>query len=304
MQTDVFMSYAREDIDTARSLANALGAQGLSVWWDRNIPAGENLNAYIERMLQGTRRVIVLWSQHSVMSRWVQAEADFAAERGVLLPIITDECQPPLSFRQIHATMLKDWRQEDGSVDFTELASILSPLIADVSRTGDGDRTDAALDRDLLLQQMLEGLLELMRLLGQSKMQHTQTRTIIGTGANNPLKFALDADQLMDLMTSEQRAGWMSAPEAVEAAFRDLKAHQKALALAAVAAVRAERAAFDPARLEQAFDLRPGAFDWLAGGGDARKWRLYCEQYAEHQDKAEEIALDAFRQAYAEEMDP
>ena len=38
--SDIFLSYASDDRSRARSLAEALEAQGWSVWWDRIIPAG------------------------------------------------------------------------------------------------------------------------------------------------------------------------------------------------------------------------------------------------------------------------
>jgi len=38
---DVFLSYAREDQAFAQRLAQALEAEGFSVWWDRTIPPGK-----------------------------------------------------------------------------------------------------------------------------------------------------------------------------------------------------------------------------------------------------------------------
>ena len=126
---DVFLSYARDDRPVAEALAEALTQRGVSVWWDRDMPAGENINAYIERMLTDVRSVVVLWSRKSIGSRWVQAEADYAAEREMLIPILIDDCQPPLGFRQIHSAMLKDWENPDGTVRFNELAAVIAPLV-------------------------------------------------------------------------------------------------------------------------------------------------------------------------------
>ncbi|MCX5959855.1 MAG: TIR domain-containing protein [Cyanobacteria bacterium] len=37
---DIFLSYASEDRERARLVAQLLEGQSLTVWWDRKIPAG------------------------------------------------------------------------------------------------------------------------------------------------------------------------------------------------------------------------------------------------------------------------
>ena len=39
IMADIFLSYARKDKDRIEPLAKALGGQGWSVFWDREIPA-------------------------------------------------------------------------------------------------------------------------------------------------------------------------------------------------------------------------------------------------------------------------
>ena len=40
--SDIFLSYASEDRERVRPLAEALSRQGWAVWWDRIIPAMDN----------------------------------------------------------------------------------------------------------------------------------------------------------------------------------------------------------------------------------------------------------------------
>ena len=40
---EIFLSYNREDSDTARRFADAFAAEGLAVWWDTALRSGEAL---------------------------------------------------------------------------------------------------------------------------------------------------------------------------------------------------------------------------------------------------------------------
>ena len=123
--SDVFLSYAREDQAMAESLAHALEAQGLSVWWDRHIVAGHTFDDVIERELDGAGSVIVLWSAASVGSEWVRNEASTAAERGVLIPVSIDGLRPPLAFRRKQTVSLADW---NGAADHPGLTQLLQAI--------------------------------------------------------------------------------------------------------------------------------------------------------------------------------
>jgi len=110
--TDVFVSYASEDRDRAGQLAQAFGARGWSVWWDRKIIAGQVFDQAIERELETARCVVVLWSAHSIDSEWVKNEAAVAAERGVLIPALIDGVRLPLEFRRRQTADLVNWHGE------------------------------------------------------------------------------------------------------------------------------------------------------------------------------------------------
>src|SRR5215813_6084464 len=76
---ELFISYCRHDSDAANALADTLSKAGLSVWLDRKgIQEGAAFDTQIEEAIAQTSVVIVIWSEHSVKSHWVRAEAAYA----------------------------------------------------------------------------------------------------------------------------------------------------------------------------------------------------------------------------------
>lgn len=126
----VFISYAAEDRERARTLAGALEARGWSVWWDRSIPPGMSFDEVIEAELSAAQCVVVLWSAASVRSRWVKAEAAEADARGLLVPVLIEPCTLPLGFRQIHAADLTGWRGEPSDPGLETFAAAVARCVA------------------------------------------------------------------------------------------------------------------------------------------------------------------------------
>jgi tetratricopeptide (TPR) repeat protein len=102
----IFLSYAREDVSVAKRVAGALEGAGHSVWWDRHISAGSRFSAEIAAALEAADAVVVLWSQASIESVWVQDEAAFGRDHGRLVPAVIGSAEPPLGFRQFQAVDL------------------------------------------------------------------------------------------------------------------------------------------------------------------------------------------------------
>src|SRR3954471_13691840 len=97
---DIFISYASADRPTARRLAKALEACGWSVWWDhRNLHGGQPFDDVIEEAVSTARMVVVVWSQNSIKSAWVRAEAALALDEKKLVPFRIDMASLPFRFR-------------------------------------------------------------------------------------------------------------------------------------------------------------------------------------------------------------
>ena len=110
--SDVFVSYKAEDRARVRPLVEALQADGLSIWWDAHIGAGDQWRDTIASNLDSAKCVIVAWSKRSTGSdgRFVRDEAARAAKRGVYLPVTIDKVEPPLGFGETQCLPLSGWK--------------------------------------------------------------------------------------------------------------------------------------------------------------------------------------------------
>jgi adenylate cyclase len=137
----VFLSYAREDSDAAKELADAVGRAGHEVWWDQHIQGGSRFSNAIDQALKDAEAVIVLWSATSIQSAWVQDEAAEGRDSGRLVPVLLDTCKPPLGFRQFQSVDLSRWRGGDGpeiEALLGALAATAAPAAAEVTGAAPG----------------------------------------------------------------------------------------------------------------------------------------------------------------------
>ena len=148
--TDIFISYASEDREAARYFAEALGQEGWDVWWDREIPAGESFESFIEARLGEAAAVIVLWSKTSVDSIWVRAEAAEALKQDKLIPVLVNETDPPLVFRQIQMAALAGWTGARDAPAYLKLVADLTARIgAPAAREVVADSSDLKVAQNL-----------------------------------------------------------------------------------------------------------------------------------------------------------
>ena len=123
--SDVFLRYKREDEERAALLVLGLEQAGLSVWWDREIPAGQHWRQALDEQLDAARCVVVLWSEASVQASgdFIHDEAGRGKSRGILLPIRIDDVQEPLGFGEVQSLDLVGW---SGDLDDPRFADVVA----------------------------------------------------------------------------------------------------------------------------------------------------------------------------------
>ena len=83
----IFISYARKDKTLAEALIACLKQAKHEIWYDRNLKPGQSLSSVIDSEIEKAERVVVLFSEAALKSRWVLAEAAAAFEASKLIPI-------------------------------------------------------------------------------------------------------------------------------------------------------------------------------------------------------------------------
>jgi hypothetical protein len=129
----VFLSYAAADHARVEPLVKALEAHGFDVWWDRDISLGESYHRVIQQALERAVCAVVVWSHHSIGSEWVTNEASEARKRGILVPALLDDVEPPLEFRHLQSATLFAWQ---GALDDPSLQQLISAVRRVAERGG------------------------------------------------------------------------------------------------------------------------------------------------------------------------
>ena len=133
---DIFISYKKEDAGRVVRIVEALRAEGFSVWWDHGIAPGSQWDQTIQQELQAAKLVMAIWSEQSVAAPWVKEEAAVGKNRGVLLPVLIDDVEPPLGFSLIQAANLVGWDGEAKDPHFQHLLGAVRAILKGERPTG------------------------------------------------------------------------------------------------------------------------------------------------------------------------
>jgi hypothetical protein len=119
---DIFRSYADDDRARAEAVVAGLRRIGWSVWWSGNLAVGTSFRREIRQQLRTARCVVVLWSNTSIDSDWVNDEAEDGKSRNMLVQAVLQPVQPPHGFRGHQWADLTSWDRDPEAAAFRRLA--------------------------------------------------------------------------------------------------------------------------------------------------------------------------------------
>jgi FHA domain-containing protein len=157
-----------------------------------------------------------------------------------------------------------------------------------------------------MLAAAVQGTIELIATRALLKREVKADVTIIASTRNNPLKFLPDAESALLQMFGNRIPGFMAPVEAMQDAFRDLRAHEVGLIAGMHAALTQVLRRFEPSELEKR--LKPAGVleGLLPNSHKARLWEEFAEMYVdisrEAQDDFQSLFGKAFLQAYDTEV--
>jgi len=125
---DVFISYSRDNRAVVRRLADAVKAEGYSVWWDDELPPHLSYGDVITEKIGEAKAAIVVWSEAAAKSEWVRAEADVARNQKKLIQTSIDGRMPPMPFNQIQFAGIGDWQGEADHPGWQKVKASLAAL--------------------------------------------------------------------------------------------------------------------------------------------------------------------------------
>src|SRR4029079_4567877 len=132
----VFLSYDRDDTQTAQGFVKALERQGFSIWWDGLISGGHAFADRIQQALADSDVIVVLWSESSSKSHWVRDEAGFGRDHGRLVPVSIDGTRAPLGFQQLQTIDLSGWNGSAAAAECDQLCRSIRSVTGASAPTG------------------------------------------------------------------------------------------------------------------------------------------------------------------------
>lgn len=157
---------------------------------------------------------------------------------------------------------------------------------------------DTAGSLGLILRSVVQGMIDVLRARAEIKEQFRLSQTIVKTAENNPLKFAVNAEDALGSLLGKRNPAYLPPVEAFEDAFNDIRFHQLAMLAGMRAGFDHMMSQFDPRQMQESFEKRARRGGLLSMSAKARYWEQFTQEY---QDLAGDRER-AFRRLFAEDF--
>ncbi|MDJ0641992.1 MAG: type VI secretion system-associated FHA domain protein TagH [Erythrobacter sp.] len=188
-----------------------------------------------------------------------------------------------------------------GSGPDASYAALLGAIGVPSSQIEVGEE-EAAAKAGRMLRHLLAGLMILLEARARAKDEMGASATQLRFDGNNPLKFARNVDQAMQMMLNPKLRGYMEAEQAIEDSYRDLQAHQIATLKAMQGALRETINRFSPSSIKERTESSGILSKVMPGQREAALWKAYEKQFSGVAEGSAEAFLEVFskefRQAY------
>ena len=158
---------------------------------------------------------------------------------------------------------------------------------------------ETAASLGLILRSVVQGLIEVLQARAEIKNQFRLPLTRVKVAENNPLKFAVNAEDALSSLLGRRNPAYLPPVKAFEDALDDIRFHQMAMLVGMRAGFEELMSRFDPERLLQAFD---GQLKRTSGllpmSSRSRYWEMYVQEYQDLESNRDE----AFRRLFGEQF--
>jgi type VI secretion system protein ImpI len=147
-----------------------------------------------------------------------------------------------------------------------------------------------------ILRSVVQGMIEVLQARAEIKTEFRLPVTRVKMAENNPLKFAVNAEDALGSLLGRRNPGYLGPTEAFEDAFDDIRFHQLAMLAGMRAGFESVMSRFDPEKLTEEFEKHGKRGGLLSS--KSKFWEMYADRFEAFAGDRE----DAFRRLFGEEF--
>jgi type VI secretion system protein ImpI len=215
-----------------------------------------------------------------------------------VLPTSLPETPAPVQRVPAAAAALPEFAVPAGSEAPSSSAFDVTAFLRGAGIDPEGISPDMVGTLGRMLRSVVQGLVEALNTRADFRNQFRLPVTRVEMSENNPLKFAVDADDALSALLRRRADRYLGPLEAVEDGFHDIRTHHLAMVVGMRAGFASVLKRFDPKTLAKEFDRRARHSSWWPMPAGMRYWRQYGDLFEALTGEAE----SAFQRLFGEEF--